>query len=135
MLPSATIHTPAASVYANYLARPERRLPNSGSSSGSDCCCHQLLRVFIGILTMSEYGPESGVVVIVAQLAIDGGPILGGIALAAVLAAVISSGAPILLASATMFVNDWIPGSKDFGSEKKLFAYKSVTVIYGLVPL
>ena len=37
-----------------------------------------------------------------------------------------------MLASATMFVNDWIPGSKDFSSDKKLFAYKSVTVVYGI---
>ena len=52
-------------------------------------------------------------------------------ALAAVLAAVISSGAPILLASATMFVNDWIPAAKHYDSDRKLRAYKIVTVIYG----
>ena len=61
----------------------------------------------------------------------DTGPILGGIALAAVLAAVISSGAPILLASATMFVNDWIPAAKAYDSDRKLRAYKIVTVLYG----
>ena len=61
----------------------------------------------------------------------DTGPILGGIALAAVLAAVISSGAPILLASATMFVNDWIPAAKEYDSDRKLRAYKIVTVLYG----
>jgi len=44
---------------------------------------------------------------------------------------VISSGAPILLASATMFVNDWVPGSKQFSSDRKLKAYKTVTVFYG----
>ena len=69
----------------------------------------------------------------IAQLALKSGPVRGGIALAAVLAAVISSGAPILLASATMFVNDWIPGSKNFSSHKKLRAYKLATVIYGLI--
>jgi len=64
-------------------------------------------------------------------LALDGGEILGGIALAAVLAAVISSGAPILLASSTMFVNDWIPDSKNFSEEQQLRWYKVVVVIYG----
>ena len=67
----------------------------------------------------------------IAQLAMDTGPILGGIALAAVLAAVISSGAPILLASATMFVNDWIPAAKAYDSDRVLRAYKIVTVLYG----
>jgi len=88
---------------------------------------------FIGILTMASYGSESGLsgYLNIAQLAIDSGPLLGGIALAAVLAAVISSGAPILLGSATMLVNDWIPASKDYSSDKKLRVYKIVTIIYG----
>ena len=90
---------------------------------------------FIGILTLATYGADSGLssYLNIAQLAIDSGPILGGIALAAVLAAVISSGAPILLASSTMFVNDWIPVSKNFAPEKKLRWYKVVAVIYGTI--
>ena len=32
-----------------------------------------------------------------------------------------------------MFVNDWVPGSKNFSSEQQLRAYKIVTVIYGSV--
>ena len=60
----------------------------------------------------------------------DTGPILGGIALAAVLAAVISSGAPILLASATMFVMTGFPAAKEY-DRPKLRAYKTVTVLYG----
>ena len=135
MFISATIHTPAASVYANYAssARKESFLIPGFFFAGLIAAAMPVVAGFIGILTMSEYGPESGLssYLNIAQLAIDGGPILGGIALAAVLAAVISSGAPILLASATMFVNDWFPGSKDFSSDKKLFAYKSVTVVYG----
>jgi Na+/proline symporter len=92
-----------------------------------------LVAGFIGILTIATYGSDSGLssYLNIAQLAIDTGPILGGIALAAVLAAVISSGAPILLASSTMFVNDWIPASKNYSDEKKLRAYKIVTVVYG----
>ena len=39
----------------------------------------------------------------------------------------------MLLGSATMFVNDWVPGSKQFSKEKRLKAYKLTAVIYGLV--
>lgn len=132
---SATIHTPAASVYANYAssAGKEEYLIPAFLLAGVIAAIMPLVAGFIGILTMATYGSESGLssYLNIAQLAIDTGPILGGIALAAVLAAVISSGAPILLASATMFVNDWVPGSKEFSSEKKLRAYKIVTVVYG----
>lgn len=132
---SATIHTPAASVYANYAsssARQDYLIPGF-FLAGLIAALMPLVAGFIGILTMATYGTESGLTsyLNIAQLAIDTGPILAGIALAAVLAAVISSGAPILLASATMFVNDWVPGSKGFDDDKRLRAYKIVTVIYG----
>ena len=132
---SATIHTPAASVYANYAssaARQEYLIPGF-FLAGIIAALMPLVAGFIGILTMATYGVDSGLTsyLNIAQLAMDSGQILGGIALAAVLAAVISSGAPILLASATMFVNDWVPGSKNFSSDKKLKAYKIVTVVYG----
>ena len=134
---SATIHTPAASIYANYAssAAKEEYLIPGFFLAGVIAALMPLVAGFIGILTMATYGTESGLssYLNIAQLAIDTGPILGGIALAAVLAAVISSGAPILLASATMFVNDWVPGSKDFDDEKKLQAYKIVTVVYGSI--
>ncbi|HAJ76836.1 MAG TPA: hypothetical protein DCM64_10315 [Gammaproteobacteria bacterium] len=134
---AATIHTPAASVYANYAssaAKQDYLIPGF-FFAGVIAALMPLVAGFIGILTMATYGSESGLssYLNIAQLAIDTGPILGGIALAAVLAAVISSGAPILLASATMFVNDWVPGSKNFSSEQQLRAYKVVTVIYGTV--
>ena len=134
---SATIHTPAASVYANYAssaAKQEYLIPGF-FLAGIVAALMPLVAGFIGILTMATYGSESGLssYLNIAQLAIDTGPILGGIALAAVLAAVISSGAPILLASATMFVNDWVPGAKEFSDAKKLRAYKIVTVVYGSV--
>ena len=48
-----------------------------------------------------------------------------GPSLAAILAAVISSGGPILLSSSTMFVNDWLPFSKDLSSHSRLRAYRS----------
>jgi SSS family solute:Na+ symporter len=134
---AATIHTPAASVYANYAssaAKQDYLIPGF-FLAGIVAAIMPLVAGFIGILTMATYGSESGLssYLNIAQLAIDTGPILGGIALAAVLAAVISSGAPILLASSTMFVNDWVPGSKNFSSEQQLRAYKIVTVIYGSV--
>ena len=134
---AATIHTPAASVYANYAssaAKQDYLIPGF-FLAGIVAAIMPLVAGFIGILTMAAYGSESGLssYLNIAQLAIDTGPILGGIALAAVLAAVISSGAPILLASSTMFVNDWVPGSKNFSSEQQLRAYKIVTVIYGSV--
>ncbi|MGI9250967.1 MAG: sodium:solute symporter family protein [Pseudohongiellaceae bacterium] len=134
---SATIHTPAASVYANYAssaARQDYLIPGF-FLAGCVAALMPLVAGFIGILTLASYGAESGLTSYynIAQLAIDAGPILGGIALAAVLAAVISSGAPILLASATMFVNDWVPGVKNFSSERRLKAYKIVTVLYGSI--
>lgn len=132
---SATIHTPGASVYANYAssAGKEEYLIPGFFLAGVIAAIMPLVAGFIGVLTMATYGADSGLssYLNIAQLAIDTGPILGGIALAAVLAAVISSGAPILLASSTMFVNDWIPASKNYSDEKKLKAYKIVTVIYG----
>ena len=135
MFISATIHTPAASVYANYAnsAKKEDYLIPGFFLAGVIAALMPLVAGFIGILTMATYGSESGLssYLNIAQLAIDSGPILGGIALAAVLAAVISSGAPILLASATMFVNDWVPGSKNFTPDQQLVAYKIVTVVYG----
>lgn len=132
---SATIHTPGASVYANYASsagKQEYLIPGF-FLAGVIAAIMPLVAGFIGVLTMATYGADSGLssYLNIAQLAMDTGPILGGIALAAVLAAVISSGAPILLASSTMFVNDWIPASKNYSDEKKLKAYKIVTVVYG----
>ena len=118
MFISATIHTPAASVYCNYAssAAKEDYLIPGFFGAGVIAALMPLIAGFIGILTMAAYGSEEGLSGYenIARLALDGGEILGGIALAAVLAAVISSGAPILLASSTMFVNDWIPDSKNF---------------------
>ena len=134
---SATLHTPAASVYCNFSssARRENLLIPGFLLAGTLAAIMPLLAGFVGIGTLAQYGPESGLSSYrnITQLATDVGPIIGGIALAAILGALISSGAPILLGSATLFVNDWIPGSKDYSQEKKLRAYKITTVIYGLV--
>ena len=137
MFIAATIHTPAVSIYANFAssAAKEEYLLKGFIFAGIIAAIMPLVAGFIGILTMATYGSESGLsgYLNIAQLAIDTGPVLGGIALAAVLAAVISTAAPILLASVTMFVNDWVPGGKNFSGDQQLRAYKIVTVIYGSV--
>ncbi len=134
---AATVHTPAVSFYANMAnsAAREDYLIKGFFFAGIFAALVAFIAAFIGILTMAAYGPESGLssYLNITQLAIDTGPILGGIALAAVMAAVISTGAPILLASATMFVNDWVPGAKNFNSDQQLRAYKIVTVVYGSI--
>jgi Na+/proline symporter len=90
---------------------------------------------WIGMQTLAEYGAESGLssYTAITKLAVDLSPWVGGIALAAILAAVISSGGPILLASATMFVQDWLPFARRLPSKKRLAAFRLTTVIYGLV--
>ena len=134
---SATLHTPAASVYVNYSssAKSERSLIPGFFFAGLLAASMPLLAGFVGLEALAKYGSESGLAGYrnITQLATDVGPFIGGIALAAILAALISSGAPILLGSATMLVNDWIPGSKNYSSQTKLKAYKITTVIYGLV--
>ncbi|HEX7037070.1 MAG TPA: hypothetical protein VF210_14945 [Pseudomonadales bacterium] len=134
---SATIHTPAASVYVNYSssARHESMLVPSFLLAGVLAAAMPFLAALIGMEALARYGPDAGIAgyASVTQIALDTGPLIGGVALAAVLAALISSGAPILLASSTMFVNDWIPGSERFSSSQKLRAYRLTSVIYGLL--
>ena len=88
----------------------------------------------IGILTVAKYGAAAQLASYqtLTRLAIDINPWIGGIALAAVLAAVVSSGGPILLSSATMFVRDWIPQSKDWTQDQRLRAYRTTTILYGM---
>ena len=134
---SATLHSPAASVYCNYStsAKHEKLLIPGFLTAGFLAALMPFLAGFIGIGTLAEYGPDSGLSGYrnITQLATDVGPLIGGVALAAILGALISSGAPILLASSTLFVNDWIPGSKYFSQKRRLRAYKITTLIYGLV--
>ena len=112
---SATIHTPAASVYVNFssAARSEKTLAPAFLLGGAVAALMPLLAGLVGVLALARYGYDSGLASYrsITQVAIDISPILGGVAVAAILAAVISSGGPILLASATMVVRDWVPGS------------------------
>jgi SSS family solute:Na+ symporter len=132
---SASIHTPAASVYTNYAtsARRERDVIPGFLLAGAFSALMPLLAGLIGILTLAKYGVNSGTrgYTSLTKLATEIHPVIGGIALAAVLAAVISSGGPILLSSATMFVRDWLHFTRDYSSTDKLRAYRITTVVYG----
>jgi len=134
---SAAIHTPAASIYVNFSSatRDEKSVLPAFLLGGLIASVIPILAGSIGILTLAEYGADaagSGYSLI-TRLATQLDPLIGGVALAAVLAAVISSGGPILLSSSTMFVTDWIPASRHWSSDRKLKAFRLATVIYGTV--
>ncbi len=134
---SATIHTPAASVYVNFssAAKRERNLLPAFLLGGVIAALMPLLAGFIGMLTLARYGSGAGISSYraITSLALDLSPLLGGIALAAILAAVISSGGPILLASSTMFVRDWLPKVEKLPQRRQLAILRATTVIYGLI--
>ena len=133
---AATMHTPAASVYCNFAAagRDERAVKRAFILGGLIAAPMPLLAGLIGLETLARYGAEAQLASYqtLTRLAIDINPWVGGIALAAVLAAVVSSGGPILLSSATMFVRDWIPGSHAWSQSRKLRAYRLTTIVYGM---
>jgi SSS family solute:Na+ symporter len=134
---SATVHTPAASVYVNFAsaAKTERTILPAFVLGGLIAALMPLLAGWIGMQTLAVYGASSGLrsYAAITQLALDISPLIGGLALAAVLAAVISSGGPILLASSTLLLKDWVPAYERMSSEAKLKALRVVTVIYGLL--
>jgi Na+/proline symporter len=133
---AATMHTPAASVYCNFAAagRDERIVKRAFVLGGLIAAPMPLLAGIIGLETLAKYGSAAQLASYqtLTRLAIDINPVVGGIALAAVLAAVVSSGGPILLSSATMFVRDWIPGSSAWPQRRRLRAFRTTTLIYGI---
>ena len=135
MILSAVIHTPAASVYVNFssAAKNERVLVAAFLIGGVVGALMPLLAGLIGMETLAKYGAESQLssYSTITQLATDVNPWIGGIALAAILAAVISSGGPILLSSSTMFVNDWLPWARNLSSSGRLRSYQLTTLVYG----
>ena len=137
MLFSAVIHTPAASVYVNFssAAKNERILIPAYLIGGLIGAAMSVLAAWIGMETLAKYGADAqlGSYSAITRLATDINPWLGGIALAAILAAVISSGGPILLSSATMFVNDWLPFARNLSPQAKLSTFRITTVLYGLL--
>ena len=137
MIFSAAIHTPAASVYTNYAAaaRNERHIAPAFVAAGIIAAGMPMLAGLIAILTTARYGIDAGLTGYrnLTTLASEISPVVGGVALAAVLAAVISSGGPILLSSATMFVRDWLPFTRRYDSARRLRAYQATTVVYAIV--
>ena len=134
---SATIHTPAASVYVNFstAAKTEKVILPAFLLGGLIASAMPLLAGLIGIQTLAAYGTDSGLrsYELITKLALDIGPWIGGMSLAAILAAVISSGGPILLASSTMVVRDWLPFLDDASDGTRLRAFRITTVVYGLL--
>ncbi len=137
MIFSAVIHTPAASVYVNFAtaARNERSALWAFILGGLIAAPMPMLAGWVGIESLAKYGAGAQLASYqtVTRLASEINPWLGGVALAAVLAAVISSGGPILLSSATMFVRDWIPASSGWDGARKLRAYQITTIVYGMI--
>jgi solute:Na+ symporter, SSS family len=133
---AATIHTPAASVYCNFAAAAvdERTVKRAFIWGGIIAAPMPLLAGLIGLETLAKYGAAAQLASYhtLTRMAIDINPWIGGLAVAAVLAAVVSSGGPILLSSATMFVRDWIPASAAWTQPEKLRAYRTTTIIYGM---
>ena len=131
---SAAIHTPAASVYTNFAtaARTERSIVPAFVLGGVIAGLMPLLAGVIGVLTAARFGLDSGLSGYrnLTTVASEISPVVGGVALAAVLAAVISSGGPILLSSATMVVRDWLPVTRHATSEQQLRAYRVTTTVY-----
>ena len=134
---AVTVHTPAASIYTNYstAAKTERHIAPAFLLAGLIGAMMPLLAGLIGILTTARYGLDAGLSGYrnLTTLAPEISPVVGGIALAAVLAAVISSGGPILLSSATMFVRDWLPFTRNYTSDQQLKAYRITTTIYAFL--
>ncbi len=137
MIFSAAIHTPAASIYANFstAARTERQLPVTFVLAGLGAGLMPALAGIVGILTLARYGAAQGLsgYATITTFATETSPWLGGLAIAAILAAVVSTGGPILLSSATLFVRDWLPRRVTADAEGTLRAYRIATVVYGVL--
>lgn len=136
MIFSAVIHTPAASIYANFstAARNEAQLPRTFVFAGLVGGLMPLLAGFVGVLTLARYGAAKGLsgYATITTFATETSPWAGGLAVAAILAAVVSTGGPILLSSATLFVRDWMPARVTATPEGTLRAYRIATVAYGV---
>ncbi len=132
---STAIHTPAASIYTNFAtsARSEKAILPAFLLAGLIASVMPLLAGLVGLETLAARGLDSGLggYKNLTTLPTEINVWVGGLALAAILAAVISSGGPILLSSSTLFVRDWLPFTKGFSSAQNLRAYRITTVIYG----
>lgn len=136
MVFSAAIHTPAASIYANFstAAKTEAQLPRTFVLAGLGAALMPVLAGIVGILTLARYGGARGLsgYATITTFATETHPLLGGLAVAAVLAAVVSTGGPILLSSAVLFVRDWMPARFSDSPAATLRSYRTATVVYGV---
>jgi Na+/proline symporter len=134
---SSAIHTPAASVYTNFAtsARSEKIILPAFLAAGVIASIMPLLAGLVGMETLAAKGldPGLGGYKNLTALPTEINVWVGGIALAAILAAVISSGGPILLSSSTMIVRDWLTFTRKYSSQKKLRAYRITTIVYGVI--
>lgn len=134
---ATAVHTPAASVYTNFAssAKTEKSILPAFILAGVIASTMPLLAGLVGLETLAAKGLNAGLGGYrnLTTLATEINIWIGGIALAAILAAVISSGGPILLSSSTMFVRDWLPFARKYNSNQKLRAYRVTTVLYGVL--
>ncbi|MDP7639742.1 MAG: hypothetical protein QGG73_08510, partial [Candidatus Hydrogenedentes bacterium] len=132
---STAIHTPGASIYTNFAtsARTEKMIVPAFLFAGIIASLMPLLAGLVGMETLAAKGLDPGLAGYrnLTALPTEINVWVGGIALAAILAAVISSGGPILLSSSTMFVRDWLPFARNYSSAQNLRAYRVTTIIYG----
>ena len=137
MMFSAVVHSPAASIYPNYSSalKNEKQLPFAFFWGAVIAAVIPPLAGLIGILTIARYGLNSDLAGYqnFTAIASEINPIAGGLAIAAILAAVISSGGPILLASSTMIVRDWLGSVKSMTSAARLRTYRKVTIVYAFL--
>jgi len=134
---SAVIHTPAVSAYVNFASagKDEKTAVRTFLIAGIVSAFVPVLAGIIGMETLAVFGAGavSKSYYSITKLAVTLNPLIGGVALAAVLAAIISSAAPILLSCATMIIEDWAGVFVKFSSSGKIRALRVTTVIYGYV--
>lgn len=137
MIFSAVIHTPAASVYVNFssAAKSEKSLIPAFLLGGLIGALMPFLAAWVGMIALAKYGADAQLTSYrsITELAASLHPWIGGLSLAAILAAVISSGGPILLSSATMFVRDWLPFTRDKPMDVQLVFYRGATIGIGIL--
>jgi SSS family solute:Na+ symporter len=134
---AAVIHSPAASIYANFssAARSPRTIVPSFLLGAAAAAAMPLFAGIIGMQALARYGIAAGPkgYASITAMALEISPWIGGVALAGVLAAVVSSGGPVLLASAMLLVRDCVPRSRGWSPARRLAAYRTATVGFGIL--
>lgn len=93
-----------------------------------------LFTAFLGMIAKVKYPDLSNAKNALPQLMLSLSPLAGGIVLSAILAAVLSTISPIMLASGTMLTNDIYKKIRPDADEKKvLFVSRATTAIAGII--